>query len=38
MSGRAFHAGADVDDPLRSAAILAITLSLDATLSTTRAA
>jgi hypothetical protein len=37
-SALSFHAGADVDDPLRSAAILAITLSLDATLSTTRAA
>ena len=37
-SALSFHAGADFDDPLRSAAILAITLSLDSTLSTTRAA
>jgi hypothetical protein len=33
-----FRAGADVDDPLRAAAILAIALGLDATLSAVRAA
>jgi hypothetical protein len=33
-----FRAGADVDDPLRSAAILTISLGLDATLDATRAA
>jgi hypothetical protein len=34
-SALSFHGGADVDDPLRAAAILTICLSLDATLSTT---
>jgi hypothetical protein len=33
-----FRAGADVDDPLRAAAILTIALGLDATLDVTRAA
>jgi hypothetical protein len=33
-----FRAGADVDDPLRASTILAICLSLDETLSTTKAA
>jgi hypothetical protein len=33
-----FHGGADVDDPLRAAAILAIALGLDATLSAIKAA
>jgi hypothetical protein len=34
-SALSFHGGADVDDPLRAAAILAISLALDATLSVT---
>jgi murein DD-endopeptidase MepM/ murein hydrolase activator NlpD len=33
-----FHAGADADDPLRGAAVLAISLGLDSTLSATKAA
>jgi hypothetical protein len=33
-----FHSGADADDPLRAAAVLAICLGLDATLSAVRAA
>jgi hypothetical protein len=37
-SALSFHSGADADDPLRAAAVLAICLGLDATLSAVRAA